>query len=194
MNASNKYEEGKNDTDDMETIGCSQDGKLIIYAAIYGLADVTNTVRNKINQKNQSLSIQAINSIFGDPWSGIKKTLIIVWGFEGTKYIQTNIVIEGATLDIDKSRFNSKFVASNESGKLNVLSAVYGLKEHSGLVQSKVKNSNLSIVANNGVFGDSWQGIKKSMVLVYRMGLANPKDMLGNIQVKVVQEGQRLSL
>ena len=48
MTAFNKYEEGKND--DMDTKGCldsnkQHNGKLIIHAAVYGLADVTNIVR-----------------------------------------------------------------------------------------------------------------------------------------------------
>ena len=101
---------------------------------------------------------------------------------------------EGATIDIDKSGFVSKFKPNNESNKLNILSAVYGLKDHSEFVQSMVTKGNLNFVANNGVFGDSWIGIQKSMVVVYRIGTENPENALDNIKIKIVKENQRLTV
>ena len=198
---SNAFQEGKNDAN-IETKGCSEevnanDGKLIIYAAVYGLADVTDIARNKINHKTQSLTIQAINSIFSDSWGGIKKTLIIVWGIRRNGQndkIKTTIIREGESVTINEKNFKSKFIPRNDYGKLNVLSAVYGLQDHSEMVQSKVKATNLNIKASNGVFGDSWPGIKKSLVVVYRIGAANSKNIMDSIRIKIVQEGQMLNI
>lgn len=200
MQQLSKYaaEEGKNDAPMPGGTAGGYDSnldssKLIIYAAIYGLADVTAIVRKKVNQKTQSLSIKAENGVFGDSWPNVWKSFIVVFGF-GTGYVETRVVKEHETVHIDKSQFSSKYQAENAYGVINVLSAVYGLKEDSKMVQDRVEKHNLKVSANNHVFGDSFEGWRKTLVVVYRMGVANPRDPVDNVYVKIAQEGQVLAI
>lgn len=164
---------------------------LVIYGAVYGKADVTNIVRRNVDHKTQTLSINANNAIFGDSWKGVQKSLVIVWGY-GPNYIQTSVVKENKTFSVRKSDFNSKFLPKNEYGKVNVLGAVYGLKDVSESVQKKVMGHNLMITANNDTFGNSWKNGKTTLVVVYAMGRANPVNPIHNVYIKVVEEGQEL--
>lgn len=61
-------------------IKANSSNNLKILGASYGTADVTEIVRSKVS--NNSLSIAAENSVFGDPWCGVLKTLVISYQFE----------------------------------------------------------------------------------------------------------------
>jgi hypothetical protein len=57
------------------TINCFE-----IYGASYGPADVTSQVQSLVS--DASLSVEASNSVFGDPWYGNRKSLTIFYSDE----------------------------------------------------------------------------------------------------------------
>lgn len=82
--------------------GCNQNPKyplsyLNILGAAYGLADVTHQVQQMV--QNGSLTVVASNSVFGDAWCKVEKTLTVVYQY-GTEPYQTEFVTEGETLSI----------------------------------------------------------------------------------------------
>jgi hypothetical protein len=54
---------------------------LTVLAASYGLDDVTYKIRQMISSYN-TLSFKVDNTVFGDAWYGVAKTLVIVLGYD----------------------------------------------------------------------------------------------------------------
>ena len=52
--------------------------------------------------------------------------------------------------------------------QLTILGAAYGKADVTNQVRSAIYGDSLSITASNEVFGDSWYGYKKSLVIVYQ--------------------------
>ena len=156
--------------------------ELIIYGAAYGLADVTGTVRSK--RKQQKLVVQASNDVFGDSWYGVPKSLVVVYKYDTPgAQVEVGIVEEGKTLSINphsgsatqKDRFSFALnpgltLSRCHSGslKLNILGAAYGLGNVTAKAQSLVSsNQEFHQQATNAVWGDTWYGVHKSLVVVY---------------------------
>ena len=76
--------------------------KLEICAAVYGLCDVTDKVKNLIQQEEQSLTLKVSNDVFGDTWRRHRKTLVIVYRYinAGNSDRKKKILTEGDTLNI----------------------------------------------------------------------------------------------
>ena len=72
--------------------------ELIILGAAYGKADVSGKIRSL--QKDQKVSVQASDSVFGDSWPGCLKSLVVVYKFGHNGVPQVKVVKEGATLEI----------------------------------------------------------------------------------------------
>lgn len=68
---------------------------------------------------------------------------------------------------------------------LRVVGAAYGLADVTYQVQSMVRNNRLDVVASNGVFGDTWDGNRKTLVVVYQFGN-------GPYRTEFVTEGRTL--
>lgn len=152
--------------------------------AAYGKADVTRFLNSRITH-HQTLQVSASNKIFGDPWRGFTKTLVVVYQHEGhAPHIR--IVREHRTLTIYQKQEGNNF-AKNRPGTLNILGAAYGLADVTRQVRSLVSSNHLRVAARNRVFGDTWRGKKKTLVVVYQFGN-------GPYWMKIVTEGRTLRI
>ena len=129
--------------------------KLVIVKAVWGdfrngqTADVTPIVAKMA--KNNALSIQATSGLLGDPASMMLKQLLVEWGRNGK--VAKKHVSEGETLTIraDEEPSNHRLV---------VRKAVYGSLatgktiDVTKNVSDMVVDNSLSVVPNNGLFGD----------------------------------------
>mmetsp|Transcript_56181 Transcript_56181/g.93624 ORF Transcript_56181/g.93624 Transcript_56181/m.93624 type:complete len:263 (+) Transcript_56181:56-844(+) len=169
---------------------------LVIFGAAYGLKDVTNVVRGKLPHSAQQLDITASNSVFGDPWEGIEKSLVVVYGvLHNTELhgIGVKVVKENQCLRIHiDDAVQQKYCNSN--GQINVLGACYGLKACTAKMQGLVQQKKLVVTASNNVFGDSWYGIEKSLVAVYCVGKLNSQNLTSGVRTCVVAESQKMSI
>lgn len=160
---------------------------LVIYGAAYGRSDVTTKVRTMV--RDNRLSVQADNSVFGDNWNSVRKTLVVVYQhlYSGSQP-QVQTAAEGSTLNIDPAN-PPKRTSQPPAASLKILGAAYGLKDVTAKAQSLVSCNKqglneFRVKAENSVFGDGWKGHKKSMVVVY--------EAYGKIRTMVVTESDRL--
>ncbi len=147
---------------------------LTVHKAIYLNKDVTETVRAKI--KDNSLHFTVNNdSLGGDPQRGTPKALTIVYSYSNLSYhIYESTFTENTTVDLDRASFE-------------IVNAVWGVMEVTGIVRYKVKGGTLRFVVNNEAFGpDGWPSHPKKFNLFYRT-TTNPNDP---IQVITVDEGK----
>ena len=75
------------------------------------------------------------------------------------------------------------------SNKLIILGAAYGRADVTGKIRSLRKEQKLSVKASNDVFGDSWSGKDKTLVVVYKYGSTS-----NFAKVKFVSEGCYLNI
>ena len=131
------------------------------------------------------MRVSASNNVFGDPWRGVKKTLVVVYQHEG--YLpRVRIVREHRTLTIGQ-RLMGHNTRTQPGNNLRIVGAAYGLVDVTHKVQSLVWNNRLHVAARNNVFGDTWRGVKKSLVVVYQYGN-------GHYRTKIVTEGHTLHI
>ena len=153
-------------------------GKLTVWGASYGPADVTDKVRARV-AADQTLDFTADNDTLGDSWPGTRKACIVVSSFQG-RPIETDIYEEGA------------YCATVPGEDLQILGAAYGRADVAARVKAAIDRpatpNTLAISATNEVFGDSWPGYPKTLTIVYRFG----SD--GVPGVKVVREGETLAI
>lgn len=158
--------------------------ELRILGAAYGRADVTKRLNSRVTRR-QKLRVSASNRVFGDPWRGVKKTLVVVYQHEG--YLpRIRIVREHRTLTIGQ-RLMGRNLRTQPGRNLRIVGAAYGLVDVTHKVQSLVRNNRLRVAARNNVFGDTWRGVRKSLVVVYRY-----KN--GAYRTKIVTEGRILHI
>ena len=136
--------------------------RIEIYGAAYGGSDVTDKVKAIVDAG--ATTIQAENSVFGDPWYGTVKSLSVT-------YRIVNIVSckEHESLSLPNGA--------------KILGAAYGLADVTHKVRALYDSNNRTIQAENGVFGDSWVGTVKSFSVTYAIE-----------QTRVAQEHNSLSL
>lgn len=174
---------------------------LIIHGAAYGPKDVTGKVRSL--RRDQKLSFTVSNDTLGvDPWKGIKKSLVVVYKYEGNSQVNTIIVEEGKQLAINPSsnlpscqdrlkcsrlsaiqQVTSRQKRSNNQA-LVILGAAYGLQDVTMHANSLLSNGEFNKMASNDVWGDTWPGIHKTLVVVYAYD--------GLEMLDVVKENQRM--
>ena len=139
--------------------------------AVYGREYVTNLMNSKVTQSQTLSNVAPSNSVFGDSWPGVHKTLTVVYKHEG---YDPNIVIvrEHGSLNLNiPSRSRGSNAESTYSGNnLRIIGAAYGLADVTYHVQSMVRNNRLDVSASNSVFGDTYGGVRKTLVVVYRFG------------------------
>ena len=169
---------------------------LVVLKASWGTKDVTAKVQS-LAQGNL-LEFDATNKVLGvDGWPGVVKSCVVVYSYNvgapvnGVFKTHVAFVQENSKLTVTPgSHWPERYVpATNNDSLLYVYGAVYGgglqfMGERSGLTESYVKDNSLELTANNGTFGDTWHGTKKSYTLVYSYGELNK-----NVQMVVVQEG-----
>ena len=177
--------------------------ELTIYGAAYGPNDVTAKVRNL--RKDQRLSFTVNNETFGDSWYGVRKSLVVVYTYSVSHgEVLTTIVEEGGQCVINppshqplsfKNRLDFSHhkhiqLASSRQlcgtgQSLVIIGAAYG----KGNVTQKAKElvsaeGEFNQLASNGVWGDTWYGVPKTLVVVYEY---NGLQMLD-----VVKENERM--
>ena len=162
--------------------------ELTIYGAAYGPEDVTATVRGL--RMDQKLSFTVSDKTFGgDPWHGNEKTLVVVYKYSGEDQVNTKIVVQGddCTLNppsqppsapITKDQLDSsdlKVIQQVSSRKMKdsgeslvILGAAYGKADVTDQANKKLtSNGEFNEEASNDVWGDSWKGHGKTLVVVY---------------------------
>ena len=177
--------------------------ELTIYGAAYGPNDVTAKVRSL--RKDQRLSFTVNNETFGDSWYGVRKSLVVVYTYSVSHgEVLTTIVEEGGQCVINppshqplssKNRMDCSHhkqiqLASSRQlcgtgQSLVILGAAYG----KGNVTQKAKElvsaeGEFNQLASNGVWGDTWYGVPKTLVVVYEYD--------GLQMLDVVKENERM--
>lgn len=77
--------------------------KVTVLAATYGADDITYKVKNLISSYN-TLSFKADNTVFGDGWYGVAKTLVIILGY-GHNVTAVEVFTERENCYIDLNDF-----------------------------------------------------------------------------------------
>ena len=147
-------------------------GSLVILGAAYGLKNVTEAANGYISS-NGEFNQYASNNVWGDGWKGHKKTLVVVYDYDGLQML--NVVKE------DEHMY---FIASPA---MTILGATYGLADVTTKVCGLVKNRSLAVTANNETFGDGWKGEKKTLVIIYQYGEEIPL-------IKFAKENEELEI
>jgi len=148
-------------------------GKLNIIVAIYGLKTVTDNISNLIIDGNpQTLNFIVNNQVIGeDGWRGQQKSVTVLYNYDGSSELCVAAAKEGDVLTItpDKPR-QFRFLHADTSiddGRLSVLAATYGPDNVTYKVKNLISSYNtLSFVADNTIFGDTWYGVPKTLVIV----------------------------
>lgn len=143
---------------------------MYILGAAYGLCSVTDKVQTLVT--NRALSVTANNATFGDMWYGIEKSLVVVYQY-GDEIPCVAIAKENSSIDITY-KSAELYAGSADSNHLTIIGAAYGLGNVTSKCQSLVTANDLDITANNATFGDTWEGVKKSLVIVYQYGTNQP--------------------
>ena len=147
-------------------------GSLVILGAAYGLKNVTEAANGYLSP-NGEFDQYASNNVWGDSWKGHKKTLVVVYDYDGLQML--NVVEENERMH---------FIASPS---MAILGASYGLADVTTKVCGLVKNRSLAVKANNETFGDGWEGKKKTLVVTYQYGQQTPL-------VKFAKENEELEI
>jgi len=167
-----------------DAIQVADNSKLTIVKAAYGLAEVTGKVQELVNKEGgHSLNIQVSNNVFGDTWPGTAKALVVVYQ-EGSGPVQIAIQKESGALSIGQTPQHLS------PQKLYILKAAWGKGDVTAKVQefaNQQGGGSLKVPASNNVFGDTWPGVAKSLVIVYQYGGALP-------QVAIQKEGAELEI
>jgi hypothetical protein len=151
--------------------------RLTILGAAYGLKSVKGIIVEKL--KNRSLSVVARNKIFGDLWEGHEKTLTVVCQY-GDEKPMTVVKKEGSELQL---LYTPRPIVHfpTDPRCLTILGATYGPKDVTDEVERLVKNcrtGTLQLQGTNKIFGDSWKGNTKTLVIVYQYGQNAPQTVI----------------
>lgn len=151
-------------------------GKLNIIVAVYGLKVVTDEVTHLIiDESPQTLNFKVTNYIIGqDGWRGQQKSLLVVYNYDGGD-LHIATAKEGDVLTINPEKFKRSkpafFEESDESDRLSILAASYGPDDVTNKLKTMISKYNtLSFTVNNTIFGDSWYGVAKTLVVILGHG------------------------
>lgn len=150
------------------------------------LTDVTEKVARLV--RNNKLTVRADNSLAGDPAPNIVKQMRVEYTLDGKPFVKT--VDENQTLTLPPA---------GAKGKLVIRRAWYGVipekipkpnqkltVDVADILQKRVRDGQLSIVADNSLAGDPAHLIHKQLRVVYTV------DGVG--YVRVVNENQTLTI
>jgi hypothetical protein len=150
-------------------------GKLNIIVAVYGLKTVTDNISNLIIEgQPQTLNFTINNGTIGeDGWRGQRKSLTIIYSYDGGD-LQVIAAKEGDAIIIhpDKQRKPKLTVQSSaDNDGLSILAASYGPDDVTYKVKQLISSSNiLSFKVDNTIFGDTWFGVPKTLIVVLGSG------------------------
>lgn len=158
--------------------------ELKILGAAYGKTDVTRQIRKMM--VNDTLKTAVNNNVFPDNLPGQPKTLVVVYQ-HGSNKPEVAIAREGENLEISP-KFYQPQQWSFSNGQMKVLGAVYGCKNVTDIVAPYVNNNYMNFQVNSqGLGGDNWPGVQKTLALVYL-------DVHGTPMTKVYTEGEQVKL
>lgn len=151
-------------------------GDLQIIGAAYGRTAVTSKI-GLVNRSStpQSLSIVASNTLFGDSWPGVDKSLTVVYryGDADASYVAcakegNRLVINGVPAETTNPIEEAAPTVDALPPRLAILGATYGPVDKTDLVRGLVNRTtqSLAIKADNKTFGDTWKGVDKTLVIV----------------------------
>lgn len=163
---------------------------LTILSAVYGKADVTNKVRSLISQN--SVSVRADNAVFGDPWYGVQKSLVIVYQY-GSFKPEVIAVREGQNLKITSQNYKHQGWYLAPKGTMTILGAAYGLANVTDAVAAKLHDNCLDVTADNNSLGDGWYGVRKTLTVTYlnTKGIPVTATVEEGGQLKIIVEQQQ---
>ena len=145
---------------------------LVILGAAYGMKNVTQSANEHLSPDGEFDQL-ASSDVWGDTWPGHRKTLVVVYEYDGLQM-----------LDAVKENERMQFIASPP---MMILNAAFGLADVTNKVRKLVKNRSLTVTANNETFGDSWPGVKQTLVVIYQYGEEIPL-------VRFVKENETLKI
>lgn len=138
----------------------SDPAPLHILGAAYGLGDVTQAARKKV-QQDTTFSEPADNATWGDHWEGVPKTLVVAYKHGDNGAPMLSIVKENEYMSLSDP-------PKEPIPPLFILGASNGPADATELAQQHVKNHELMIESWLGY--DPMPGTIKTEVVVYRYG------------------------
>lgn len=145
-------------------------GKLNIIAAVYGLETVTTQIQSLVSKgKIDTLELLVENDVIGlDGWRGQIKSLTVVYNYDNGPLRVTGAK-EHEVLKINPdtiSSYNQTELTKPGQGHF-VLAATYGPKDVTAKLRAlSNENGTIFLTVSNAVFGDTWPGIAKTLVVV----------------------------
>jgi hypothetical protein len=146
-------------------------GKLNIIVAVYGLKTVTDDITNLIIDGNpQTLHFMVNNQVIGkDGWRGQRKSITVVYNYDSGE-LRVAAAKEGDMLTITPDvpkQFPIPLNNSANDKRLSVLAATYGPDDVTYKIKNMISSYNtLSFTADNTIFGETWYGVAKTLVIV----------------------------
>ena len=145
-------------------------GKLNIIVAVYGLKIVTDEISGFIiDGYPQTFSLTVNNyTIKEDGWRGQQKSLTVLYNYDGGE-LNVATAKEGDILNINPAHIRKQKFPENHFNinGLSVLAATYGPDDVTYKVRNMISPYNtLSFRADNEIFGDSWYGVPKTLVVI----------------------------
>jgi len=160
-----------------------------VIGAAWGTANVTERVQSLAGPGG--LHFAARTEFLGDPWPGNAKSLVVVVQLpDGSQLLR--IVTEGERLDLSAAPPPPPPPAAAppppvKPRPLAVLGAAWGRDDVTDRVREAVRANELRVLADSSVFGDTWQGVQKTLVVVYQVGGEPPRT-------RIVPEGQLMEV
>jgi len=145
---------------------------LKLCAAVYGLQDITEPVGLKLSMNNEPIDFTVSDSLFGDGWPGVRKTLVVVY-LDEYYFPIVKVWEEGQHVKIG-------------GAELKILGASYGKTDVTRQVRKLMINDTVKLAVNNNVFQDSLPG-PKTLVVVYQHGNNKP-------EIAIAKEGENLEI
>jgi len=166
--------------------------KLVIVKAVYGdlpdgnSTDVTANVAGMV--KDNTLSVEASNDLFGDPAGGVFKKLRVDYTLDGVPASKAVREDEILTLPADEKPL---------VGKLVIVKAVYGdlagtdVIDVTAEVAAMVKDNALTVVPSNQTFGDPATGVYKRLRVEYTIGGVARRKTVGENRTLAISGNPR---
>jgi hypothetical protein len=148
---------------------------LQILSGFFGLLDVLLVLQSKVSRR--ALNVQASDSVFGDGWPGVAKTLDVVYQY-GDRTPQLATVKEGENLSIDYDSIVARYAPPVDPAVLNVVAAAFGPADVTAKVRSLISDQQLNFTANDSTFSDPWPGFRKSFAMTYSWGPSAVTNLL----------------
>ena len=101
---------------------------LQIIGASWGPPQVTSKVVDLVNRQTspQSLSVTASDNVFGDPWPGNRKVLVVAYRYGDTGAVYVACAKEGSNIIVKGPQTGDQLLRETIQPSLTVLAATYG--------------------------------------------------------------------